>query len=65
MTGEGMENAEGKIGMNIEWRVRMDKLRADARANVDEVLKRAFGYLKTSKSWEELEAELYEELSGG
>ncbi|NJE00820.1 MULTISPECIES: hypothetical protein [Thermococcus] len=63
--GEGMENVEGKMGMDLEWRVRMDKLRAEARANVDGVLKRAFGYLKTSKGWEELEAELYEELSGG
>ena len=60
-----MENLEGKIGINIEWRVKMDKIRAEARANVEEVLRRAFGYLKTSKSWEELEAELYEELSGG
>ena len=60
-----MENLEGKIGINIEWRVKMDKIRAEARANVEEVLRRAFGYLEASKSWEELEAELYEELSGG
>ncbi len=57
-----MENVAGKIGANAEWRIKMDKMRAEARANVDEVIKRAFGYLKTSKSWEDLEAELYEEL---
>ena len=60
-----MENVAGKIGTNAEWRVKMDKIRAEARANIDAVLDRAFGYLKTSKSWRELEAELYEELSGG
>ncbi|WP_232460951.1 hypothetical protein [Thermococcus radiotolerans] len=61
--GKGMENVN--VRANAEWRIKMDKMRAEARANVDEVLKRAFGYLKTSKSWKDLEAELYEELSGG
>ena len=59
-----MENVAGNIGANVEWRIKMDKIRAEARANVDAVLDRAFGYLKTPKSWRELEAELYEELSG-
>ncbi|ASJ09098.1 hypothetical protein A3L11_07595 [Thermococcus siculi] len=53
----------GYVALNREWRVKMDKLRAKARANLDDVLKRAFGSIKFEKSWRELEAELYEELS--
>ncbi len=59
-----MEASKG-VTVNREWRVRMDELRAKARENVDEVLKRAFGSIKSEKSWRELEAELYDELSRG
>ncbi|WP_297536699.1 hypothetical protein [Thermococcus sp.] len=45
-----MENVARNIGANVEWRIKMDKIRAEARANVDAVLDRAFGYLKTPKS---------------
>ncbi|ASJ02951.1 hypothetical protein A3L09_06615 [Thermococcus profundus] len=55
----------GYVSLNREWRVRMDELRAKARANLDDVLKRAFGSIRSEKSWRELEAELYEELSRG
>jgi hypothetical protein len=55
----------GYVSLNREWRVRMDELRAKARANLDDVLKRAFGSIRSKKSWRELEAELYEELSRG
>ncbi|WCN29068.1 hypothetical protein [Thermococcus kodakarensis] len=53
----------GYVALNREWRAKMDELRARARANLDDVLQRAFGSIKSEKSWRELEAELYEELS--
>ncbi|NJF24584.1 hypothetical protein [Thermococcus sp. Bubb.Bath] len=55
----------GYVALNREWRAKMDELRAKARANLDDVLNRAFGSIKSKKSWRELEAELYEEFSSG
>ena len=59
-----MEASRG-VAANREWRAKMDELRAKARENVDEVLKRAFGSIKSEETWRELEAELYDELSRG
>ena len=58
-----MEASKG-VTVNREWRAKMDELRAKARENVDEVLKRAFGSITSEKSWRELEAELYETRAG-
>ena len=58
-----MEASKG-VMINREWQAKMDELRAKARENVDEVLKRAFGSIKSEKSWRELEAELYGTRAG-
>ncbi|HHI00588.1 hypothetical protein NF865_02295 [Thermococcus aggregans] len=51
-----------KVPKEVEMKIREEIERLKARINVDEALKKARGSLKTAKSWEELEAELYDEL---
>ncbi|ADT85077.1 hypothetical protein [Thermococcus barophilus] len=51
-----------RIPKEVEVKIKEEIERLKARANVDEALKKARGSLKTAKSWEELEAELYDEL---
>lgn len=62
--GESMEEITitVKVPKELEEKIKEEILRMKAKVNVREALKRARGSLKTEKSWQELEAEVYDEL---